>query len=320
MGETDPSKDTDVTNDDGHGDSNGSLLGGDWGSGSSYANTQGSDLIDSTPFASNVDGIGKAFKNIGDGSEVGGSIADVGIQITDMAANIGLLMVDPIGFLVNAGIGFLIDFIQPLEDMLGMVTGNPERMGAETEKWGRVRSALEPLGEQVKSVGASDLSNWQGEASAVAKQRLGEFGDAIAAVGGQIATLESVLELAKALAGVAQDVIKGIISAFVSNRIIAWMVAAATSGVSFGGSIAVFVAESLMSYSRAVLQVTSAMRRGSQIFQAIAKILEKAKIGVQALGNGFALIKALPGIIGKAETEAGSNTGMTNPQIADAMN
>jgi len=319
MGETDPSKDTDVTNDDGHGDSSPSALSGDFGSVDSYFDTSGDNLKDSAPLYSNVDGMSSAFGNLAKGEDISGSVMDVGIQITDMAANIGLLMVDPIGFLVNAGIGFLVDFIQPLEDMLGMVTGNPERMGAEIDKWGRVRDALEPMSEKVKDIGAKDMPGWMGEAATIAKQRLSEFGDAIAAVGGQIASLESVLELAKALAGVAQDVIKGIISSWVSGRIIAWMVAAATSGISFGGSIGVFVAESLMSYSRAVLQVTSAMRRGSQIFQAIAKILSKAKIAVQALGNGFAVIKALPSVVNSAVTEAGSNTGMSNPSITNAM-
>ena len=315
--ENDKSKDTDVTNDDGHGENSGSLLNGDFGSGSSYGDTGG--LTDSTPFLSNYDGLSKAFQNLSGGEEIAGSITDVGIQIVDFGANMGLLLVDPIGFLINAGIGLLIDFVQPLEDLLGMVTGNPERMGAESDKWGRVRSALEPMAEQVKQTGSQKLTGWSGDASTVAKQRLNEFGDAINAVGHQITTIESVLELAKALASVAQDLIKGMIGDFITERVIAWMVATATATVSAGASIAAFVAHTLMAYSKTVLKITSAMRRGAKIFQAILEILKKFRQVVRSLGDGFALIKAAPGVLGKGESEGRSGPGMSNPQISNAM-
>lgn len=318
MAEPDPSKDTDVTNDDGHGDSSPSLLSGDFGSGTSYANPSFDSTKDSIPVVSQGDAIFKAVNNIGDGSEIAGSATDIGLQITDLAANTGLLLVDPIGFMVSAGLGFLIDLVQPLEDLLGMVTGNPERMGAENDKWGRVRSALEPLSEQVKKVGAETMPGWQGDAATIAKQRLSEFGDAIAAVGGQIAWLETVLELAKALAGVAQDVIKGLIGSFVSEAVITWAIATATATVSFGASIPAAVSRIIMAYAGKITHIMTVMERGSKIFQAIAKLLKGAKVQIQALGNAFAAIKTVPGLLGKAETKLTSSS-MSDQQINNAM-
>jgi len=314
MGETDKAEDTDVTNDEGHGDPSGSMFEGDFG-----LDTSGDNVVDNVPLIGNADGIGNAFANMKDGSEISGSLADIGVQIVDFGANAGLLLVDPIGFLVNAAIGLLLDFVQPLEDALGMVTGNPERMAGEIEKWGRVRSAMEPLAEQVKNLGAEKLTGWKGEAATIAKQRLDEFGDAIAAVCGQIAGLEAILECAKALSAVIQDIVKALISEFISARIWTWLAAAASSGPTFGGSIAAWLEITLIHFEVTMLSVALKMAQGAKIFRVILSAMKELKIAVQALGNGFALIKALPGLLGKSETEIRSGSPMSSADITGAM-
>ncbi|GIG65083.1 hypothetical protein [Phytomonospora endophytica] len=322
-------EDTKVGNDDAHNQTQGSVFGGDWGNSESYVdnrdvadNTIGrhsSGAWDNVVGVNNFNASAKAVKNLAKGEEIAGSVTDIGVQITDFAANIGLMFLDPIGFLVNCGVSFLIDLVQPLEDLLGLVTGNPERMETESNRWGRVRNALEPLSEDLRAAASEDLKKWDGDASVIAKQRLNELADAMDDVRESINGLEGIMECAKALAAVAQDIIKSFISDFLAKRLIAWVVAASTSGVSFGGSIAVFVAETLMSYSRMMLKVAKAMKDGSKIFQAIIKVLEKIGEIVRKYGKTFAAIKALPGLMGKGESWLRADDNMSNHDVSEAL-
>src|SRR5690606_72087 len=69
---------------------------------------------------------------------VDGDVASVQGAAAALAAHLWALGTDPVHWLITAGLGFLVDVLQPIEDLLGLVTGNPERMAGEIDKWRRV--------------------------------------------------------------------------------------------------------------------------------------------------------------------------------------
>lgn len=292
----DVGKDTDVTNDKDP-------------QSSGYSPFDPGDVTDSIPFYSTGKSVVGDVNNLTDGSEVSGDIADIALQVTGLAGDIGMLLFDPIGWLTGALLSFVIDLVQPLEDLLGLVTGNPERMDGEIGKWARVRAALEPMAEQVGGTADGELKSWEGDASAIAKQRLKDFGTAIGKLIGNIATLEAILGLAKALASVLQDLIKSEISSLISNWIMDWILATATAGPTFGGSFAVAAANMLLKFSMTMLRVVMFLQKGMKVFQATLRIIKQVSAMIEQLGRWFAVIKAVPGVLGKVETALTTDHG-----------
>ncbi|GLZ81809.1 hypothetical protein Afil01_66160 [Actinorhabdospora filicis] len=303
-------KDYDKVNDDG------SMLSGDWGSRNSYVESL-DGLKDNIWAYAQIDKISENIGNLSEGKEIPGSLMEIGVQITDFAGNVGGMIADPIGWLAAAGLGVLIDFVQPLEDILGMATGNPERMEDEGKKWSAVIDSLEPLAKEVQEAASTDLSQWDGEAAAIAKRRLGQLSAAIVDVNQQINWVLGVMEAAKAVASILQDVIKTIIGGFIGERLIAWAVATSTAAVSFGASFAAFIANTLMAYSRAMVRIMSFANRGANIFAKILKLV--VRLG-EVLGKGggavFAIVKTLPGVVQKGINAAGSSDSTA---VTDSM-
>jgi hypothetical protein len=104
----------------------------------------------------------------GDYSSIAADIADMGV--TGFATYL-----DPLGALVGAGVGFLIDWVKPLHDMLTWVTGDPDKIGEHRTKWVEVGKTLTGLADELGETLESDLTGWKGPASESARKRLAEF-------------------------------------------------------------------------------------------------------------------------------------------------
>ena len=281
----------------------GSLLGLDAGDRGSYLD-DADGVKAGVPVLGQVDAIAAAAGKIGDGEDVAASLAGIGIQITDLGKSVGGALLDPVGWLAGAGVGILIDFVQPLEDFLGLVSGNPERMGEEIARWGTVADALAPLSAQVRQAADEDLANWAGTTGATAKKRLHQLADAVAAVAGQVRNLVALLETAKAMATVVGGLIKGEIGSFVSERVTAWAYATAAAPLSAGASYGVFVAHTLVAYAQAVKRVRTWAYTSTRIFAQILTVMTRLSGFLSRNAVLFSVVKTIPGL-GSAYAEAG---------------
>jgi len=84
------------------------------------------------------------------------------------------------GELVSLGLDFVLALVQPLQDAVGMATGNPERIGVSAAMWSETASALDILSQRLSGAAAAALDvEWQGAARDAAIQRLAEFQEAV---------------------------------------------------------------------------------------------------------------------------------------------
>lgn len=82
--------------------------------------------------------------------------------------------------LAAAGLDFLVSYFQPLQDAIGVFTGNSERIADSGRMWSETAKALAAVGEEVGSIMLGQLDPaWEGEACAGAGKRLGEFQDVL---------------------------------------------------------------------------------------------------------------------------------------------
>lgn len=82
--------------------------------------------------------------------------------------------------LTRQGLEFMLAYFQPLQDAVGIVLGNAERIKVTSEMWQTTASSLLKLGDYMGEVVIGQIApNWQGAARDAAVQRLGEMQDAI---------------------------------------------------------------------------------------------------------------------------------------------
>jgi hypothetical protein len=176
----------------------------------------------------------KKYQEEGDWAE----LTNISAAAADLGINVVTYLADPLNFLIGAGLGFLIDVIQPLEDALGLVTGNPERMEAEVSKWERVEKALGPLAEEIRSAANEGLISWEGKAAEAAKTRFNLFADGVEAAGEEVKQVVSILNIAKTVMDIAQAFVISLMATFVEWLVWTWVPALAAAGPTFGASTA----------------------------------------------------------------------------------
>ncbi len=188
-------------------------------------------------------------------------------------------VVDPFNWLISAGLTFLIDFIQPLEDLLSLFTGNAERIEAYAARWMELGQALVPLGEATLQAANDQLIEWEGKDAAAAKAKLAGFSEAIKATGGECASIAGLLTLFSKIMSAAQQIIIGIIATLVEWMIVEWAAAMGLAGPTMGGSVAAASAAT-------AVQATAATTRAVRIVDKVVTLLHKIRL---------LLVRILPG-------------------------
>lgn len=269
------------------------------------------DWIAENPFTKNVPGLGQAG-NAGVHFE-NGDLASVATDIGDLALNVAATWADPLGALIGAGLGFLIDVCEPLREMLNWVTGDADAIGKHRDQWRTVGQQLLRLADELSATLTADWAEWQGEASAAAKAKLDGFITGVRETAAETGNLMAVLAFSGALMTIAQDVIKDLISQFVEWLIVTWLAAQAaaipTCGASEVAAGAATAGEAAVATSRGaaiISKVIAIFKKLEAILARIAKSLQEMRASSILKLTGKGGNKALgPGGLGKDLVEAG---------------
>jgi hypothetical protein len=194
------------------------------------------DPVNDPPLVSDLYGLGQSGAKVAQGEwgELYSVLGDVG----DLGFNALIYVADPLNYLLSAGLGFLIDVIQPLEDLIGLVTGNGERMGDEITKWNRVGAALGPLAQEIRAAADEGLLGWQGKAADAARVRLHSFADGVDSLTNDVKQVGMILGIAKTLMETAEQLVVSFIATFVEWLIYTWVPALAAAVPTAGASTA----------------------------------------------------------------------------------
>lgn len=217
---------------------------------------------------------------VADLQAVGNSVASLGVTAFFYYG-------DPLGLLVYAGLNFLIDVIQPLDDALGLVTGNPEKMTEVISQWERISTALTPLAQDVRTAAENDLIGWEGKGAEAAKERLGEFADGIDGMSTSAAQLVYLFKIARDLMESAQYLIQSIIANFIQWLLITWIPALAAAGPTFGGSTAAAAAVTSVRLAMTTLKVSQKLMKVAKLLLKLAGFLLKFQAKQKAAVRAF---------------------------------
>lgn len=163
--------------------------------------------------------------------------------VTGVSSGLGLLGVAmaPLSALASAGVGWLIEHFDFLEQPLEELTGDPAAIEAQAQTWRNVAKQVRGSAGEYSSKVATVSATWRGQGSGAYQGAADAFGNSLQASADGAEGAAAAIEGAGVLVGVERGLIRDMISEFVGWLIVEAGIAIATSWCSFGASVAAFV-------------------------------------------------------------------------------
>lgn len=182
---------------------------------------------------------------------------------------------DPVQWLAGTLIDFLIQIFQPLEDLVGIVSGNETRMKTSASMWNSVSQGAPQVGEYIAAAGGDILADWQGEDGDAARMRVSEAAEVINGLGYLAVGMEGLLtcmaDLAKALR---QDIVD-LLAKGVSWALTRLLPQVAAGIATFGATVATAIVDAVYKVASLLLKAFNRIRQATSIFARAAQVLAK---------------------------------------------
>ncbi|MFD5827349.1 hypothetical protein [Lentzea sp. NPDC060358] len=251
-----------------------------------------------------VDTVWKCAEDFNNPSDWAFDGVALGLDVLGFVAN-------PLGTLVGAGIGWLIEHVSFLKEPLDMLAGDPGAINVVAATWGEVAKACAKVGNDYAQAATGQTATWTGKsgdgyraaAATLAEQVKSLEGAANAVAGG----IRGTGVLVAAVRGIIRDIVADVVAEFV----IAAVTALATSWCSFGASIAAFtgwavaraastagkiagkVSKLLMKLAQAVRKFDRLKGVSDSLAKAAVNIGRKAKEVGRAIGRNHSSVRQI---------------------------
>lgn len=133
----------------------------------------------------------------------------------------GLALVsDPAGALLQYGIAWLIEHVQPLSDALDWLAGDPSRITTEAATWRTIAGTLSTEADTVTVAARTDLSDWSGAAAGAYQQWVSHREQTLRTLARASQAMSLMTEAAGALIGSVRLLVRDAVATVVSRLIV----------------------------------------------------------------------------------------------------
>jgi hypothetical protein len=261
------------------------------------------NAIKATPFAGSAVTVGKdavsvtkaVFAPQHDGADITlalGTIAtDTASFIQSSSSTITDIATDPLGWLVGQGLNFLVNAVQPIQDAIHFVSGDGPALGVAAENFGAIATGLDKLAQNFAEVADESLKGWEGDAGNAAKTALGEFAHGIEGVAGKSGDLARMLQLNSMLMSFAEDLVKAILTEFVTWLILLWVPALAAAVPTCGASLSAAAPVTEVKAAQTTAKTTQKVNKLRELLQKVLDWLRKLQQKFASTTLGKSLTK-----------------------------
>jgi uncharacterized protein YukE len=171
----------------------------------------GSGLADS------IEGLVDAIKSEG---WVDDALAGAGLGV-EVAATV----MDPISALLANGLGWAMEYFEPLREMLDELTGKPDVVAAHAATWNNMANELHTMAGDLRSSLESDLPDWHGPGADAYQRMMANNVEALDGLAAISAAMAVATEGAGGLVEFTREIVRDLIADLVA-RVIVWAVEA----------------------------------------------------------------------------------------------
>lgn len=171
-------------------------------------------------------------KDIASGNWVQAGLA--GLNVVNDATKV---LSDPMGAILQYGLGFLMQAVKPLQQAVGWLVGNPSQVSAYGGAWQGVSQSVGQAGGMFASSVTTNTASWTGQAAATYTSYAANQSSALTALTSATRTIGSMTQSVGTVVGNAQNLIKQLVSRAMSQ------IVQTALGASFTITIPVIVAK-----------------------------------------------------------------------------
>ncbi|GAB3960170.1 WXG100 family type VII secretion target [Micromonospora vulcania] len=185
--------------------------------------------------------------------------------VDDLLAGAGLgvevaaTVMDPFSALLANGLGWAMEYFEPLRQMLDELTGMPDVVASHAATWNNMAEALYRMADDLRAALGSDMPSWQGQASDAYHSLMANNFDALGGLGTISVAMAEATRAAGDLVTFTREIVRDLIADLVA-RVIVWAVEAifvvtipviatqiAAAVVKWAGRIVTFIGALIMS-------------------------------------------------------------------------
>lgn len=209
---------------------------------------------------------------------------DVGTDALDL---LGAAM-DPLGTLASAGVGWLIEHISFLKDGLDKLAGKPEAITAKAVTWTNIAKQLTETAESYEQQAKKVQGSFSDCGSAEAYQRTAEsYVGVLRGAASHAEGASTAMNVGAALVGTERGLIRDLISSFVGELIVKALAALAASWCTFGGTIAAFIADTVIEGGVLAEKISTRIAKIVEKLEGLAKGAGKSKAALEGAANAL---------------------------------
>ncbi|MEU4252321.1 hypothetical protein AB0F15_33460 [Amycolatopsis sp. NPDC026612] len=209
---------------------------------------------------------------------------DVGTDALDL---LGAAM-DPLGTLASAGVGWLIEHISFLKDGLDKLAGKPEAVTAKAVTWTNIAKQLTETAEQYEQQAKKVQQSFSDCGSAEAYQRTAEsYVGVLRGAASHAEGASTAMNIGAALVGTERGLIRDLISSFVGELIVKALAALAASWCTFGGTIAAFIADTVIEGGVLAEKISTRIAKIVEKLEGLAKGAGKSKAALESAADAL---------------------------------
>ncbi|MEV6850469.1 WXG100 family type VII secretion target [Actinoplanes sp. NPDC051411] len=151
----------------------------------------------------------------------GGSWVDEALAGGSFAVEATATALDPLSALLSNGLGWAMEYFQPLREVLDKLAGIPDRVAAHAATWQNISGELQSMATDLQAGLQADLPDWHGAAADTYQSLMANNVDALDGLSVLAATMSASTAAAGNLVTFTRDIVRDLIADLVA-RVIVW--------------------------------------------------------------------------------------------------
>lgn len=205
-----------------------------------------------------------------------------GLASFSALANTVATALDPLGSLIAAGLGWLMDHLEPLKGWLNDLTGDAGEVAGFAATWGNISQHLSQAGATLDSR-LADVSSMSGEAIDAYRRLQGDVAAHISAAASWAGGMKTGMEMASMIVQIVHELVRDTLSQLVGSLISY----ASTLVVSVGLATPYVIAQATSRVSAMVARISGTVVKLVDAVTDLAKHLDKLKALFRQLSDLF---------------------------------
>ncbi len=215
------------------------------------------------------------YRGVKDGSWIEGTLGAVSAGLDAQA-----FVSDPVGALLQYGVAWIIEHVEPLREALDWLAGNPAQIQAHAQTWSNVAGALHDRAEDLDRAVRWDMTEWTGSAADAYRTWTGQQKAAVDALAKAAETLAAITEAAGILVAGVRMLVRDGIATLVSRLVVYAAEEVASLGLATPlvvEQVATLCASWAARIARWLKDLVSSLARLRGMAGKIAELIEKIK-------------------------------------------